>query len=154
MELAYIGTQGIHIAQSYDANLPVYNGNAAKPGSTRPYGSEGLTQILTLVSNSTSNYNGLNATYRHHGKGGIDLVSAFNWSKCLDDGSQPPSTCGVFGATGEGNNLVANGAYLPGARYGRCDFDENLTFRTTVVWNAPDLKGENKLLRASPVPGS
>ena len=148
MELAYIGTQGIHIAQSYDANLPVYNGNAANPGSTRPYGSEGLTQILTLVSNSTSNYNGLNATYRHHGKGGIDFVSAFNWSKCLDDGSQPPSTSGVFGATGLGDNLVANGPYLPGARYGRCDFDENLTFRNTVVWNTPDLKGENKVLRA------
>jgi hypothetical protein len=148
LELAYIGTQGIHIAQSYDANLPVYNGNASNPGSTRPYGSEGLTQILTLVSNSTSNYNGFNATYRHHGKGGIDWVSAFNWSKCLDDGSQTPSTSGVFGATGIGDNLVANGPYLPGGRYGRCDFDENLTFRNTIVWNTPDLKGQNKVLQA------
>lgn len=147
MELAYVGTQGIHIAQSYDANLPVYNGNAAKPGSTRPYGSEGLTQILTLVSNSTSNYHGLNVTYRHHGVGGLDLTSAFNWSKCLDDGSQPPTTSGIFGATGEGNNLVANGAYLPHARYGRCDFDQNLTSRTTAVWNLPALKDANTMLR-------
>ncbi len=148
MELAYVGTQGIHIAQSYDANLPVYNGNAAKPAGTRPYASEGLGQILTLVSNSTSNYNGLNATYHHRGKGGLDLVSAFNWSKCLDDGSIPPSTSGIFGATGEGNNLTANGAYLPHARYGRCDFDQNLTFRTTGVWSSPDLKGDSRLLRA------
>jgi hypothetical protein len=147
VELAYIGTNGVHIAQSYDANLPVYNGDAANPGSTRPYGSEGLTQILTLVSNSTSNYNGLNATYRHHGKAGIDLVSAFNWSKCLDDGSQPPSTSGTFGATGVGNNLVPNGAYTPGERYGRCDFDESVTFRNTVVWNTPDLKGQNRFVR-------
>ena len=40
-------------------------------------------------------------------EGGLDLVSAFNWSKCQDDGSIPPSTSGIFGATGEGNNLVA-----------------------------------------------
>ena len=147
-ELAYVGTQGIHIAQSYDANLPVYNGDAAKPAGVRPFGSEGLTQILTLVSNSTSIYNGLNATYRHRGRGGLDLVSAFNWSKCLDDGSIPPSTSGIFGATGLGDNTVANGAYLPGARRGRCDFDQNLTSRTTAVWNSPDLKGTDKLVRA------
>jgi Carboxypeptidase regulatory-like domain len=147
MEIAYIGTEGVHIAQSYDANLPVYNGNAKSPGATRPYGSEGLTQILTLVSNSTSNYHGLNATYRHHGAGGLDLMSAFNWSKCLDDGSQPAVTSGLFGATGESNNLVANGAYLPHARYGRCDFDQNLTSRTTLVWSLPALKSESNLVR-------
>jgi len=148
VELAYVGTTGIHIAQSYDANLPVYNGNAAKPSGTRPYASEGVGQLLTLVSNSTSNYNGLNGTYHHRGKGGIDLVSAFNWSKCLDDGSIPPSTAGAFGATGVGNNLVASGAYEPRVRRGRCDFDQNLTFRTTGVWNSPDLKGSGMLLRS------
>jgi hypothetical protein len=148
MELAYVGTQGIHISQSYDANLPVYNGNSAKPGSTRPYASEGLGQLLTLVSNSTSSYHGMNATYHHRNKGGLDLVGAFNWSKCLDDGSQPPSTSGVFGATGVGDNSVGDGAYLPGARYGRCDFDQNLTFRTTAVWNSPALKEQNMVLRA------
>jgi len=147
MELAYIGTQGVHIAQSYDSNLPVYNGNSASPAGTRPYGSEGLTQILTLVSNSTANYHGLDFTYRHHGAGGLDLVSAFSWSKCLDDGSQPPTTSGIFGATGESNNLAANGAYLPHARYGRCDFDQNLTSRTTAVWNLPALKGSSSLVR-------
>jgi hypothetical protein len=148
MELAYVGTQGIHIAQSYDANLPVYNGKPTAPSSTRPYASEGLGQLLTLVSNSTSHYNGLNATYHHRGQGGLDLVSTFNWSKCLDDGSIPPSTAGAFGATGVGDNHAASGAYLPHVRYGRCDFDQNLTFRTTAVWNSPDLKGNGALLRA------
>ncbi len=147
MEFAYIGTQGIHIAQSYDANLPVYNGNAASPSGTRPYASEGLTSIVTLVSNSTSNYHGLNVTYRHHGAGGLDLVSAFNWSKCLDDGSQPATTSALLGATGLSNNLVANGAYLPHARYGRCDFDQNLQSRTTAVWSLPALKGSRPLVR-------
>ena len=148
MELAYVGTQGVHISQSYDSNLPVYNGDSVHPGSTRPFASEGLSQLLTLVSNSTSNYNGLNATYHHRAKGALDLVAAFNWSKCLDDGSAPPSTAGAFGATGVGDNSVANGGYLPRVRYGRCDFDQNVTFRTTMVWNSPDLKGNGTLLRA------
>ena len=72
------------MSQSYDANLPVYNGDSVKPGSTRPHASEGLGQLLTLVSNSTSSYNGLNATYHHRNKGGLDFVAAFHWSKCLD----------------------------------------------------------------------
>jgi hypothetical protein len=148
MELAYVGTQGIHISQSYDANLPVYNGDSAKPASTRPYASEGLGQLLTLVSNSTSSYHGLNATYHHRNKGGLDLVAAFNWSKCLDDGSMPPSTAGAFGATGVGDNSVKDGPYLPRVRYGRCDFDQDVTFRTTAVWNAPDLKGHSAIVRS------
>jgi hypothetical protein len=58
-----------------------------------------------------------------------------------------PSTSGAFDATGEGNNLVANGAYLPHNRHGRCDFDQNLTFRATGVWNSPDLKGDGMFMR-------
>jgi hypothetical protein len=134
MELAYVGTQGIHIAQSYDANLPVYNGDTAKPASTRPYASEGLGQLLTLVSNSTSNYNGLNATYHHRAKGGLDLVAAFNWSKCLDDGSMPPSTAGAFGATGVGNNLVAN-------ELTSLKFDTGAATSTRISLSAPRRSG-------------
>lgn len=149
VELAYIGTQSVHIAQSYDANLPVYNPATPTTLGTRPYGSEGITQLLTLVSNSTANYHGMNLTFRHHGGGGLDLVSAFNWSKCLDDGSTPPTTSGIYGATGLSNNQVTNGAYLPRARRGRCDFDQNLTSRTTAVWNLPALKGSNKLVQGA-----
>ena len=78
MEVAYVGTQGIHIAQTYDANAPVASPTAtvSNERTRRPYGVEGLLQIRTLRSNSTSNYNGLNATFHHQGKGGLTFNGA------------------------------------------------------------------------------
>ncbi len=138
MELAYVGTQGIHIAQTYDANVPVASSTAtvSNERARRPYGAEGLLQIRTLRSNSTSNYHGLNATFRHQDKRGLSLYGGFNWSKCLDDGSQPASTLYL---TAEGND--------PSIRRGRCDYDQNLSFRSTIAWNSPALKGSNNLIR-------
>jgi hypothetical protein len=139
VELAYVGTQGIHIAQSYDANLPVYGPGASTSNerARRPYASEGLLAIRVLRSDATSNYNGLNVTFNHRAKGGLDLFSGFNWSKCLDDGSFPASTM----ATTENGDS-------PRLRRGLCDFDQNLTFRNTIVWHSPGLGSYGKLLRS------
>lgn len=137
-ELAYVGTEGVHLSQTYDANLSVFGpgATAANERARRPYASEGLLTIKTLRSDATSSYNGLNATFRHRSKGGIELVSGFNWSKCLDDGSWPAST---LQTTANGND--------PRLRRGLCDFDQDLTFRNTVLWKSPALNGNNKLLR-------
>jgi hypothetical protein len=142
LELAYVGTLGLHESQTLDSNLPVYN--PATPiatynvNATRPYYSEGLVGIKTLASNSTSNYAALDATFRHRSAGGLNVVSGFTWSKCLDDGSQPATTEGF---TQNGND--------PRLRHGLCDFDQNVAFRTTAIWNSPDLRGENRALRAA-----
>lgn len=140
VELAYVGTQGIHMSQTYDANLPVYSAGASTSNerARRPYGAEGLLAIRTLRSDATSHYNGLNLTFQHRAKAGLDIFSGFNFSKCIDDGSFPAST----GAT------TANGND-PRLRRGLCDFDQNLTFRNTIVWHSPALAGYGKLLRAT-----
>jgi hypothetical protein len=95
-----------------------------------------LLQVRVLRSDGTSTYNGLNATFRHHGKGGIDFYSGFNFSKCIDTGTSPASTSTV---TVNGNN--------PGLRRGLCDFDQNLTWRSTLVWTSPSLQSSGKMLR-------
>jgi hypothetical protein len=140
VELAYVGTHGVHISQSEDLNLPVYGPGAttANELQRRPYGSEGLAEIASLQSNTTSNYNGLNVTYRHSLKGGLELTSGFNWSKCLDAGSQPPITEASFYEVPYSN---------PSLFYGRCDFDQNLSFRTTTVWSGPKLEGRAVAMR-------
>lgn len=137
MELAYVGNTGIHIAQTYDDNLPVYTATASQSNENvrRPYGAEGLTQIKTIRSNSTSSYNGFNATFQHRGKGGVNLYGGFNWSKCIDEGSQPAGT----------QNTTGN--IDPRQRRGRCDYDQNLTFRSTVIWTSPSLKSSGNLVR-------
>jgi hypothetical protein len=105
VELAYVGTQSVHVGQTYDVNLPVYGPGASQGNENkrRPYYSEGLEKIAVLRSDATGQYNGFNATYNHRGRGGLDLSTSFNWSKCLDDGSQPATTGGV---TANGNLAV------------------------------------------------
>jgi hypothetical protein len=164
VEMAYIGTQSIHVGQTYDANLPVYipgtsTGTAGSCGSLsgtnlpaagtacsttanerarRPYGAEGLLQLRVVRSNATGNYHGVSTVFRHQGRGGLNFYSGFNWSKCIDDGSTPATTGGT----------TANGSD-PSLRRGRCDYDQNLSSRTTVVWNAPNLNDSGRFLRTA-----
>lgn len=140
VELAYVGTQTIHVGQTYNLNLPVYGPGAttSNENARRPYYSEGLVNIAAMRSDATGQYNGLNLTYNHKNKGGLDLSSSFNWSKCLDDGSQPATTGGI---TENGTN--------PRLLHGRCDFDQNLTSRSTMIWNSPSLKGHSQWLRTT-----
>jgi hypothetical protein len=140
VELAYVGTEGVHLSQTYDANVPVYGPGATVANETkrRPYGTEGLVQIRSLESNSNSSYNGLNATFRHRGKAGIDSVTGFNWSRCLDDGSSPAVT---FYISADGNN--------PRLRHGRCDFDQKITFRNIFIWNSPSLSAGSTFMHAA-----
>lgn len=138
IEAAYVGTAGVHIANSYDVNVPASSSTASTSNefARRPYSSEGLAGIIEMRSDTTSNYNGLDLTFRHHGKGGIGLTSSFNWSKCMDEGSQPPTT---NAATENGNDRKL--------RYGRCDFDQKADLRNTITWNSPSLKDANRIVR-------
>jgi len=138
IEVAYVGTQGIHLSQSADINLPVYKTGAtvSNENSRRPYWGEGLTTIFRMESNTNSNYNGLNVTYHHRNRGGLDLVSGFNWSQCMDDGSQPPTT--------DNQTIIETNPQL---FHGRCDYDQNYSFRNTIVWTSPALKNADRLTR-------
>jgi len=133
IELAYVGTKGTKLAQSYDANLPVpFAGetSAGEEQTTRPYNTIGTIGTLAPIGNSS--YNGLDLTYHHRSKAGLGIVSAFNWSKCIDNGSAPAET---GGATMD--------QYQPNYFRGLCDFDENLTWRTTATWMTPAFSGHS-----------
>ena len=137
VELAYVGTKGTKLAQSYDANLPVYFAGEISAGqeqATRPYNTIG--SIYTMAPIGNSNYNGLDVTYKHRAKSGLGIVSAFSWSRCIDNGSTPAST---GGATLD--------QYQPEYFRGLCDFDENLTWRTTATWMTPAFSGHGLPVR-------
>jgi hypothetical protein len=138
IELAYVGTEGVHLSQTGDLDQPVMaaGANQTNENQRRPFISEGLVHVLDLESNTNSSYNGLNATYRHRNRGGLDIVSTFNWSKCIDDGSMPPWT--------SADTIIQS---APKHFRGRCDFDQNVSSRTTVVWAGPNLKGRNQAMR-------
>jgi len=136
VEMAYVGTGGVHIANSYDVNLPATSSTASTSNelSRRPYGAENLASIIVLRSDTTSNYNGLDVTYRHHAKN-FGVNSSFNWSRCMDEGSAPPTTAAIS-ENGASRKLM----------YGRCDYDQNLAFRNTLTYTTPSLKNVSKKL--------
>lgn len=164
LEVAYVGTNGTHVSQTYDDNAPVYiagtstgaagscgtlSGSnlpaAGQPCSSttnerqrRPYAATGLLQVKTIRSNATANYNGMNVSFRHEQKGGINFYAGFNWSRCMDEGSQPAST-----------GTITEPTENPALRYARCDYDQRVSFRSTTVWNSPKLANQNTFVRTA-----
>jgi hypothetical protein len=129
--LGYFGTAGKRLSLVQDNNQPVYIPGASTQGNSQSRRPNPLiASVNTEVDSGSSNYNALELTYRHRARGGFTLSSSFNWSKCLDDGSSPA------------NVLLSGGSKIPipndpSFRYGRCDFDQLLTWRTTGVWSLP-----------------
>lgn len=138
LELAYIGTKGSGLAQSFDANLPVPTATASTSNEQERRPFDALGQIREMASIGYSDYNGFQATYRHRISAGLNIVSDFTWSKCIDDGSNPGSTGGI-----------SEDQDFPNAQRGLCDFDQNLNSRTTVTWNGPALSGSNWAVRTA-----
>ena len=141
VELAYIGTKGTKMAQNYDLNqpLPAADASTANEQARRPYPS--LAVISTEAPIGYSNYTGAQVTYRHRAALGLDIMSNFTWSKCIDNGSNPGST----GASVAGNIDIDPSD--PNFSRGLCDFDQPYNWRSTVVWNAPTLAHSGTLVR-------
>lgn len=140
LEVAYVGTVGRHESLTEDENQAVYvpgnsiPNNTANRNARRPY--QSVAQVTEVVSNGMSSYNGLEATYHHSDKHGLNLMSTFAWSKCIDTGS-------VYGDT---YTVTAVKGGLDVTR-GRCDFDQDLVFTSTFTWNSPALHGSNQWTR-------
>jgi hypothetical protein len=114
-----------------DANQPIYiPGGSTQTNSQSRRPNTQISAINQEVDSGSSNYNAVEVTYRHRTRGGFTLSSTFNWSRCLDEGSSPA------------NVLLTGGAKIPipgnpAFNYGRCDFDQALTWRTSGVWTLP-----------------
>lgn len=136
MELAYVGTLSTNLTNTADANLPVPSSTAtaATVQARRPY--QAFSQIIDIRSDSRGSYNGLDLTVRHQSPKGLSATSAFNWSKCIDEATQSGTTSAILE---HGNS--------PRLTRGRCDFDQNLTWRTIGVWNLPSLEGSNAAIK-------
>lgn len=140
VQLAYVGTQSIHVGDAFDENVPALATAAEIAGGQpdqlrRP--NPNFAAIDEVASNATSNYNGLEATLTHQMKYGLYLNTGFTWAKCIDDVSDPAST----GAAS--NYLTPTGA----SRRGPCDFDQNFAWRSVANWNLPSFSKSNLFMR-------
>jgi hypothetical protein len=130
VSVGYYGSLGRHLSLVQDENQPVYIPGSSTTTNTqarRP--NQNFQQAFTGVPTGMSNYNGLELVYRHRVRGGLTLSADFDWSKSMDDNSNPA-------------NDILTGALIPipddpGFRYAPSDFNQPHTLRAQGVWDLP-----------------
>lgn len=130
VSVGYYGSVGRHLGLVQDDNQAVYIPGASTTGNVqarRP--NQNFSSAFTSVPTGMSNYSGLELVYRHRVRGGLTLSGDFDWSKSMDDNSNPA-------------NDVLTGSLLsipndPGFRYAPSDFNQPHTLRALGVWSLP-----------------
>lgn len=130
VSVGYYGSLGRHLGLVQDDNQAVYipgHSTTTNVQSRRP--DQNFQQAFTTVPTGMSNYSGLEVVYRHRARAGLTLSAAFDYSKAMDDNSNPAND----NLTGALISIPNN----PGFRYGPADFNQTHTLRAMGVWSLP-----------------
>lgn len=132
LDIAYIGTAGTHLTMGEDLNTPIYGSGATTTNEQqrRPYQSYG--NVYQLATIGTSSYNGMDVTYKHT-TNSLSVNSGFTWGHAIDDSSAFTNVSTI---------TIPNTNH--NFRRATSDFDQNLIFRTTAVYNLPDIFKSNR----------
>ncbi len=131
LDIAYVGSQGHRLKKMTSLNMP-----APGPGSVstrRPWQQYGYVQYANSIGNS--NYNGLQLKYEKRLSSGTTLLSAYTFSKSLDN------TSGV--RPGAGDVLTPNNPFDDGKpERGLSTFDTRHRWVTSGLAESPFGKGK------------
>jgi hypothetical protein len=169
---AYVGTLGRHLQTFLDANYAPYAtvnylGATITPSTSGastdvrrqydagPAGAAGtLTGITDLISDQTSNYNGLQISATKSMSHGFSVSGFYVWSRALEH-SNPVENGGMsaqdFGVLGKPFTLFNNkyGALGGGLdeEYGLMDQNRNSNAAISGMWTIDYFHGSNKIVR-------
>ena len=164
---AYVGTLGRHLQTFVDANYAPYSTVFGKPSTAasstdirRQYdagapGTPGtLTGITELISNQSSNYNGLQISATKTMSYGFSLSGFYVWSRALEssnpveNGLMNAQDFGVLGApfTPSNNSLGAIGGGLR-EEYGLMDQNHNSNAAISGIWKINYYTGSNRVVK-------
>jgi hypothetical protein len=164
---AYVGTLGRHLSTFVDANYAPYSSafgapstSAASLDARRQYdggtpGAAGtLTGITELISDQTSNYNGLQISANKALSHGFSINGFYVWSRALEssnpveNGLMNAQDFGVLGKpfTPSNNSLGAIGGGLR-EEYGLMDQNRDNNSAISGIWNIDYFQGQNKILK-------
>jgi hypothetical protein len=134
-EIAYAGSHGVHIMQSYDFN-PVLPGPASIPQiQRRMVTALGSVNPIQIDYRNSSTYNSLQTKLTKRYSSGLQFLLAYTWSKNLD----------YAGATASGGGAVGGQQSTPllGAARGPSGFDVPHRFVGSYVYELPgrNMKG-------------
>ena len=165
--VAYVGTLGRHLSTFVDANYAPYSTvfgtpstGAASLDARRQYdggtpGAAGtLTGITELISDQTSNYNGLQISATKTMSQGFSVSGFYVWSRALEssnpveNGLMSAQDFGVLGKpfTPSNNSLGALGGGLR-EEYGLMDQNRDSNAAISGIWKIDYFQGSNKILK-------
>jgi hypothetical protein len=164
---AYVGTLGRHLQTFVDANYAPYSTvfgtpttAAASTNLRRQYdagapGTPGtLTGITELISDQTSNYNGLQISATKSMSHGFSVSGFYVWSRALEssnpveNGTMNAQDFGVLGKpfTAFNNSLGALGGGLQ-EEFGLMDQNHNSNAAISGIWKIDYYPGSNRIVR-------
>jgi hypothetical protein len=169
---AYVGTLGRHLQTFLDANYAPYstvsyNGTTITPGTSGastdlrrqydagPAGTAGtLTGITELISDQTSNYNGLQISATKSMSRGFQVSGFYGWSRALEhsnpveNGAMSAQDFGVLGKpfTAFNNKYGALGGGLD-EEYGPMDQNHDSNAAISGMWTIDYFHGSNKIVK-------
>jgi Carboxypeptidase regulatory-like domain len=83
LEVAYVGSKGTHLEQTYPFNVPTINPNDTRPYQERlPFPAFSSGTFLSNANNST--YHSLQVTLEKRYSSGLSFLASYAWQKSLD----------------------------------------------------------------------
>ncbi|MCU1260634.1 MAG: TonB-dependent receptor, plug, partial [Bryobacterales bacterium] len=135
LDLAYVGSHGVHLMILADANQAVPNqpGQNLSLQARRPYSNFNFIEIA--YGAGFSSYNAFQAKLEKRFSRGLYLLNSFTWSKAIDNAAGHLETYG-------GDNSRANYANLSNDK-GLSSYDQPFNNTTSIVWDLPYGKGRS-----------
>ena len=147
IRVAYVGSESYHQSYVRDANFAGYSYCTSFTSSSCPAPAlaskpvapfSNFTGILEYDSGATANYNALQTTFQRHMSHGLQVQSSFTWQKTIDVASSANIAAnqnGIDNPNDLGWSRGVSSASIP------------FTSTTNFVYNSPDLKRQNFLVR-------
>jgi hypothetical protein len=148
--IGYVGSRGVHLVQ-VERNLNVVYPTLTSAGWF--YGPTSVTQKFnpnfatintTDTWNADSTYHSMHVSVSRPFARGLQVQGSYTWGKSIDDSS---STSSVTAGTGYSNAIGSPAPLIPGINRGLSDFDMRHNAVISVVWDIPETRRGNKLVR-------
>ena len=127
VSVGYVGELGHHLTD------PEYANQLASPTAAAPYasvvGQSGTVKVT--ASNSSSNYNALQTTFRQHLTAGLELTANYTYSKSLTD------DIGYYGVSGVNGTYYQQDVNNLAAEWGPAGADIRHAFNATGTYTLP-----------------
>jgi len=135
LDVGYVGSEGTHLVDTRDIN------QAMSPGGAFPFPQ--FSDIEYIESGASSNYHSLQLRIEKRFSRGLTFLSAYTWSKSIDDASALAGTRAELG--------FPQNSYDLHSERGLSNFDTRHRFVTSTIYELPFGSGKRWLSGPGPL---